>query len=474
MSNIKKSYIFRKLDLLEDTPRRTSKRKEVIEMLQDFDFADKHINFNLLQDYSLLDEKMDKLVDLYKENKVRSIIKKPTKSSILKKKIVFQTSGIHETKRSVKPSQSVLPLLKKNNESEYNDKLNFKIVKSYPSIVKDPAALSIRSFNSNKSVSNNNNTLVISNKQDGEYKNKSNSLIFTQELNLTNRVNKPFNDIVSMHVIKEYEEQKREDPVIPGLEQKKKIYFVDDQKYVEINKKKFYYKTIRKFLSDNSDNDLRTDYMDSLFRYLNINTYLKYIERFHDNTNDQTIINNMTKYLRETYNIKIPKMNELMFLKKTFFETIKPETLTTQSNCPTSPKRVCNTKFSSSKYSGLKTKSLDNYNNNLNTMSAHQSNLSRINSNLSTETINKKDILLRRCETNLDENKKLFSSNLYKFKKHEEKINNTYIKAFSTKDIKLEKEFAKDHMRSMNKQGNFIYGNYGGYFTENQRILSKK
>ncbi len=220
-----------------------------------------------------------------------------------------------------------------------------------------------------------------------------------------------------------------------------------------------------------------------------------------DISRDEKMINNMTKYLKDVYNIKSPSPNELQLVEAALSQLENTKKIR-------SLKGLDKKEFSSDSHSFRKMFGTNNSNfnasttadlNNLNANTNSYSNSIRVDTNKialkpicftfskkkSKENFkelcgnlpcitNKKDLLIRNCDSQIKINKHLINTNIKKNNLTDIVIKETFNKVFSIKDIKLEKELAKDHMMNLKKSGKFIYGESQGYYTNNRILLFSK
>ena len=281
---------------------------------------------------------------------------------------------------------------------------------------------------------------------------------------------------------------------------KKKV--INIKKFVLINSQKYFYKSekkeIEKIETENEPNNV------SFNRLLYSNNYMKYIEKFVDKSKDQHIIKNMTKYLRDTFNIRPPKFHELVFLEETFnqidkkklnqfVEIEKKKSISDTKKQSFSPKNSNKTpnnynispivQLNSPLLSPTNTIKFDflkNYkkNSSKNTTNLATlttlSNLNQSNLNLNEKTLKTKEIIIKQCTSFIKTNEKLINKNIQKHNKTDFKFKESFNKVFSGRDVVLEKDLVKDAIQNIKNQGEFIYGSQKGFYINNQSLLFNK
>jgi hypothetical protein len=314
-------------------------------------------------------------------------------------------------------------------------------------------------------------------------------------INYSKRMKKALNNIIPSKIVETYQKEMILAEQNKILQQKnsrnvknKAILKPDFLSFFKLHKSKI----------TGGNDDFSLDFFNN---FLNDKKYIKHIKRYMDISRDEKMINNMTKYLKEVYNIKSPSSNELQLVEAALNQLESSKKIRSLKGLDKKELFADSHSFrkmfgtNNSNFNASTTADLNNPNANMNSYSnsikadinkvackpicftfskeKSKENFKDLCGSLPCIT-NKKDLLIRKCDSQIKINKNLINVNTKKNNLTDIVIKETFNKVFSIKDIKLEKELAKDHMMTLKKSGKFIYGESQGYYTNNRLLLFSK
>ena len=206
----KKEFIFQKLPLSEkfnSNGKQNQRKVEIIDMLQDYDFINKHLNQSSLDNSKQLDEKIKKLLEIYKQSGRFNPDQK--KRLNLKRKVKHQNPLlIHSyNENNDRHTNQLLPDIEALPNPTSNKKIHFKTTK--------------KSFGSLSNLLQSDNNLIDNTNIENANKrtcmayfrtricqtDKSQNLIRLKPLSFSLKMNDALNNIISPNIFETYQSE---------------------------------------------------------------------------------------------------------------------------------------------------------------------------------------------------------------------------------------------------------------------------